>query len=54
MVRMRDTDLGFGKVSGATVDATFEKMHFCEDHLVVQALELCQEGIDQRKGWLEL
>ena len=41
--------LGFRVVRQRVVDARLEQMHFGEDHLVVELLELAQERLDERE-----
>lgn len=46
----KGTHLGFGEVTDPAVDARFEEMDLCEDHLVIQSPQLGQESFDQREG----
>lgn len=33
------------------VGARFEKLHFDKDHLIIEALELLEECVDERNGF---
>lgn len=33
------------------VGAGFKKLHFDKDHLIIEALELLEEGVDERNGF---
>lgn len=41
------TYLGFGHVSYTAVNATLQEVHFGEYHLVIEALELGQKGVNE-------
>lgn len=44
----------FWEVSNPSIKAGFEKVNLCEDHFVIEPLELSQQGIDQRECRFEL
>ncbi len=41
-----ESGFGLWEVADAAVDTGFEEVHFCEDHFVVEAFELGEEGVD--------